>query len=113
MLLYSGGWWESSGYAIGYGTCDSPLGPCTKATIDGPLVASVGEEAGPGGACVVTGPAETNGSRTTRGPKVQSVTKTAAYEACALHRSRCATASRSSHADSGGELNSRCNLRGR
>jgi beta-xylosidase len=27
ILLYSGGWWESRGYAIGYVTCDTPLGP--------------------------------------------------------------------------------------
>jgi beta-xylosidase len=57
VLLYSGGWWESDGYAVGYATCDTPLGPCTKATVGGPLLASGGDEAGPGGACVVTGPA--------------------------------------------------------
>jgi beta-xylosidase len=57
VLLYSGGWWESDGYAIGYATCDTPLGPCTKASVAGPLLASGGDEAGPGGACVVTGPA--------------------------------------------------------
>ena len=33
VLLYSGGWWESDGYAVGYATCDTPLGPCTKATV--------------------------------------------------------------------------------
>jgi beta-xylosidase len=57
LLLYSGGWWESAGYAIGYATCASPLGPCAKATIDRPLLASTGNQAGPGGACVITGPA--------------------------------------------------------
>jgi len=56
-LLYSGGWWESAGYATGYATCDSPLGPCTKATIDQPLLASAGNQAGPGGASVISGPA--------------------------------------------------------
>ena len=56
-LLYSGGWWESAGYATGYATCDTPLGPCTKATVDQPLLASGGDQAGPGGATVVTGPA--------------------------------------------------------
>jgi beta-xylosidase len=56
MLLYSGGWWESASYAIGYATCDTPLGPCSRATIDRPLLASAGNEAGPGGACVVRGP---------------------------------------------------------
>jgi beta-xylosidase len=56
-LLYSGGRWESSGYATGYATCTTPLGPCTKATVDRPLLASGGDQAGPGGATVVTGPA--------------------------------------------------------
>jgi beta-xylosidase len=58
MLLYSGGWWESARYAIGYATCDTPLGPCSRATIDWPLLASAGDEAGPGGACVVRGPGD-------------------------------------------------------
>jgi beta-xylosidase len=57
LLFYSGGWWESDGYATGYATCHTPLGPCTKATTDGPLLASGGDQAGPGGASVVTGPA--------------------------------------------------------
>jgi beta-xylosidase len=56
-LLYSGGWWESRGYAVGYATCGSPLGPCTKVTVDAPLVATGHGEDGPGGACVVSGPA--------------------------------------------------------
>jgi beta-xylosidase len=56
MLLYSGGWWESAGYATGYATCTTPLGPCAKVTVDRPLVATTGDQAGPGGACVVTGP---------------------------------------------------------
>jgi beta-xylosidase len=57
VLLYSGGWWGSAGYAIGYATCDTPLGPCTKGTTDQPLLASGGDQAGTGGASVVTGPA--------------------------------------------------------
>jgi beta-xylosidase len=57
VLLYSGGWWESAGYAVGYALCASALGPCTKATVDQPLFASAGDEAGPGGTCVITGPA--------------------------------------------------------
>lgn len=56
-LLYSGGWWESGGYATGYATCDTPLGPCTKVTVDGPVHASNDGEAGPGGAMVISGPA--------------------------------------------------------
>lgn len=57
VLLYSGGWWESDGYAVGYATCDSALGPCAKVTVDQPLLASAGDQAGPGGASMVTGPA--------------------------------------------------------
>jgi hypothetical protein len=33
------------------------VGPCTKATTNRPLLASGGDQAGPGGACVVTGSA--------------------------------------------------------
>jgi hypothetical protein len=57
VLLYSGGWWESDGYATGYATCAGPLGPCTKVTVDGPVHATHGDQAGPGGASVVAGPA--------------------------------------------------------
>ena len=56
-LLYSGGRWESDGYATGYALCDTPVGPCTKVTTEQPLHASDGVVAGPGGATVVTGPA--------------------------------------------------------
>jgi hypothetical protein len=57
VLLYSGGWWESDGYATGYATCASPLGPCTKVTVDGPVHRGRPEEAGPGGAAAFQGPA--------------------------------------------------------
>jgi beta-xylosidase len=57
VLLYSGGWWESAGYATGYAICDSPLGPCAKVTTERPLHTSGGGVAGPGGASVITGPA--------------------------------------------------------
>jgi beta-xylosidase len=57
VLLYSGGWWESAGYATGYATCDSPSGPCAKVTTERPLHTSGGRVAGPGGASVITGPA--------------------------------------------------------
>ena len=49
VLLYSGGWWESAGYATGYATCDSPLGPCAKVTTERPLHTNGGGVAGPGG----------------------------------------------------------------
>jgi beta-xylosidase len=55
-LFYSGGWWESAGYAIGYAVCDTPLGPCRKATTTEPLLSTAGDEAGPGGASVVITP---------------------------------------------------------
>ncbi|HZA85504.1 MAG TPA: glycoside hydrolase family 43 protein [Acidimicrobiales bacterium] len=57
LLLYSGGRWESGGYATGYAICATPLGPCVKKTTDQPLLASTADEAGTGGASVVPGPA--------------------------------------------------------
>jgi beta-xylosidase len=57
ILLYSGGWWESAGYATGYAVCDTPLGPCAKKTTTQPVLAGRGAQAGTGGASVVTGPA--------------------------------------------------------
>ncbi len=52
-LFYSGNWWESGSYAIGYATCASPAGPCSKPQ-GGPVMASGGLGAGPGGAEFVT-----------------------------------------------------------
>jgi beta-xylosidase len=57
LLLYSGGWWDSGGYATGYAVCATPLGPCVKKTTEQPILASTGDEAGTGGASVVTDPA--------------------------------------------------------
>jgi beta-xylosidase len=57
ILLYSGGWWESAGYATGYAASDTPLGPCVKKTTTRPVLASTGDQAGTGGGSVVTGPA--------------------------------------------------------
>jgi beta-xylosidase len=48
-LFYSANRYESAHYSIGYAICDSPLGPCQKATISRPLVASAGSVLGPGG----------------------------------------------------------------
>jgi beta-xylosidase len=36
LLLYSGGNWNSAGYAVGYAVCDGPAGPCTK-PMNGPV----------------------------------------------------------------------------
>jgi beta-xylosidase len=48
-LFYSANWYESADYAIGYATCDKPLGPCNKVTLDAPLLRSSGTKLGPGG----------------------------------------------------------------
>jgi beta-xylosidase len=48
-LFYSANWYESARYAIGYATCATPLGPCKKMTLDGPLVQSSATKLGPGG----------------------------------------------------------------
>jgi beta-xylosidase len=50
VLFYSGGWWESAGYAVGWATGPAPLGPFRKETVDGPWLASMPGMAGPGGA---------------------------------------------------------------
>jgi Glycosyl hydrolases family 43 len=50
VLFYSGGWWESGRYGIGYATGPGPLGPFHKETRDAPWVASAQGMAGPGGA---------------------------------------------------------------
>jgi hypothetical protein len=52
-LFYSGGRWDTSGYAIGYAVCASVNGPCLKPQ-RGPILASHGAIAGPGGGEVFT-----------------------------------------------------------
>lgn len=54
VLFYSGGWWESAGYAIGYATGPAPLGPFRKETENDPWLVSEPGRAGPGGAEVFT-----------------------------------------------------------
>ncbi|MGI8752525.1 MAG: glycoside hydrolase family 43 protein [Acidimicrobiales bacterium] len=49
-LFYSGGWWESDGYGIGYATAPHPLGPWTKQSRRRPWAASSAPALGPGGA---------------------------------------------------------------
>lgn len=49
FLFYSANWYESPDYAIGYGKCTHPLGPCEKMTKDVPLARSAGTTLGPGG----------------------------------------------------------------
>jgi beta-xylosidase len=48
-LLYSGGWWESDGYGVGYAAGGHPLGPWSKQTTRRPWLRSGGAAAGPGG----------------------------------------------------------------
>jgi Glycosyl hydrolases family 43 len=50
VLFYSGGWWESDSYAVGYATGSGPLGPFHKETVDESWLASAPGMAGPGGA---------------------------------------------------------------
>jgi beta-xylosidase len=47
-LFYSGNWWESLDYAVGYAVCQSVWGPCTKPQ-NKPLFAKKGKVMGPGG----------------------------------------------------------------
>ena len=46
-LLYSAADYASTTYAVGYGSCTGPLGPCTDKS-DKPLLASTDQAAGPG-----------------------------------------------------------------
>jgi beta-xylosidase len=48
-LFYSASSWNSSRYAIGYATCSGPMGPCTRVTTHGPLLATQPGMVGPGG----------------------------------------------------------------
>jgi beta-xylosidase len=48
-LFYSGNWWESANYGIGYATGPAVLGPFRKVTTTGPWVEAGGQAAGPGG----------------------------------------------------------------
>jgi beta-xylosidase len=48
-LFYSGGWWNTDRYAIGYATATDRLGPYEKQTSGGPWFASDAQVAGPGG----------------------------------------------------------------
>ncbi|HEY5011648.1 MAG TPA: glycoside hydrolase family 43 protein [Acidimicrobiia bacterium] len=54
-LFYSGGFWTTAGYAEGVVTCDGPAGPCRR-IVPGPVLASAGRLAGPGGAAAFRTP---------------------------------------------------------
>ena len=47
-LFYSGNWWESVDYAVGYGVCETVTGPCTKPETQ-PIFTYAPEALGPGG----------------------------------------------------------------
>jgi beta-xylosidase len=49
LLFYSANWYDSGDYAIGYATCGSPTGPCTKATLAAPYWKGAGSMRGAGG----------------------------------------------------------------
>jgi hypothetical protein len=53
-LFYGAGNWDSSGAAIGYATCSTPLGPCTDRTMSSAWLASYGNALGPSGPNVFT-----------------------------------------------------------
>ncbi len=47
-LFYSGASYANDTYATGYAICDSPMGPCTRASTE-PILATGGRVSGPGG----------------------------------------------------------------
>lgn len=54
FLFYSGGWWQSAGYGVGYARALEILGPYSKATRRRPWLGSAAGMTGPGGAEVFT-----------------------------------------------------------
>jgi beta-xylosidase len=52
-LFYSGNWWESHEYAIGYAICETVTGPCEK-PLDGPWFEYEAPVMGPGGQAFFT-----------------------------------------------------------
>ncbi|GIM96191.1 glycoside hydrolase family 43 protein [Paractinoplanes toevensis] len=54
-LFYSGGPFDQDGYAVGYATCDTPMGPCQDAP-ENPILRSSAGAAGPGHCYPVTLP---------------------------------------------------------
>ena len=55
-LVYSGAYWATGRYAMGYARCDGPLGPCREMSAGGPWVSTTGNVVGPGGGAVFSGP---------------------------------------------------------
>ena len=53
-LLYSGNAWDTAGYAMGWATCASPAGPCSRGSAAPFLASAPGVVAGPGGGMAFT-----------------------------------------------------------
>jgi beta-xylosidase len=47
-LFYSGSWFNSGAYGVGYASCAGPTGPCTDRSTSGPLIGSNAQGNGPG-----------------------------------------------------------------
>jgi hypothetical protein len=58
VLFFSGGLWETSGYAIAYAYCQGPTGPCADPNVV-PVFGSAGGVAGPGAPSIFTDTAGT------------------------------------------------------
>jgi hypothetical protein len=58
VLFFSGGQWETSGYAIAYAYCQGPTGPCVDPNLV-PVFGSAGSVAGPGAPSIFTDTAGT------------------------------------------------------
>lgn len=55
-LFYSGNWWSSSRYGVGYAVCAGPGGPCRKQTVDRPWLGAADGLSGPGALSVSSTP---------------------------------------------------------
>jgi beta-xylosidase len=56
LLLYSGGWWESAGYATGCAVCHTPLGPCESTPPNSPSSLAQATRPAPAAPRFITGP---------------------------------------------------------
>jgi hypothetical protein len=54
-LVYSGAFWATARYAMGYAHCDGPLGPCRNVS-GAPWIATTNDVVGPGGGSFFVGP---------------------------------------------------------
>ncbi|MGC9962307.1 MAG: family 43 glycosylhydrolase [Acidimicrobiales bacterium] len=47
-LFYSGSWFNSANYGVGYASCAGPIGPCADRSVQGPFIGSNTQGQGPG-----------------------------------------------------------------